>query len=55
VVAAGLCALTLAWRRVSSSVRRPVAAGARLGVPLLLALLTARSSVDLVRTAAEIL
>lgn len=55
VVAAGLCLLTLVWRRVPDGARQPVASAARVVVPVALVAFGLWAGVDLVRTAGEIL
>ncbi|HEY7730849.1 MAG TPA: hypothetical protein VH950_08115 [Gaiellaceae bacterium] len=55
VVAMALAAATIAWRRVPQRARRPLAAAARIAVPVLLVAVTLRSGVDLARAAAAIL
>lgn len=55
VAAAGLCLLSLAWRRVPERARRPVASAARVVVPLALLAFALWAGADLVRTAGDIL
>jgi hypothetical protein len=54
-VATVLAAASIAWRRLPQRARSPLAAAARIAVPVLLVAITLRTGVDLARTAAAIL
>jgi hypothetical protein len=55
VVGAALAAASIAWRRLPQRARRPLAAAARIAVPVLLVAVTLRTGIDLARSAAAIL
>jgi hypothetical protein len=55
VVAAALAAVSILWRRLPASARRPLATAARIAVPVLLVAFALDTGLELVRTASAIL